>query len=184
VPGSRVPRLDAALAYRNDEITHKFTSRFAVSDSDAEELFTETKRMLWVSVRMEQRQRRPFTVEPALRILDEMWHTFVLFTREYHAYCRRVFGRFLHHAPRTMADDRRERSEQEKSPAAFVRRQAKAKAAQLQFIRDVAGEETLLKWYVELPLRYDGEFFRSRSIPISMSYQPPKALVKLVKRRR
>jgi hypothetical protein len=172
-----------ALGYTNEEITHKFTSHWRVSGNEADELFTETKRMLWVMAGMTRRRQR-FTVDVPLRILDEMWHTFVLFTREYHAYCQRVFGRYIHHTPRTMADTRRERSERAASPAAFIRRQVAARETQWRFIRDAAGEETLLKWYVELPLRYDARFFRSRSIPLPMTYRPPASLVKLVKRRR
>lgn len=33
------------------------------------------------------------------RAVDEAWHEFILFTRQYDQYCRRVFGRFLHHVP-------------------------------------------------------------------------------------
>lgn len=31
--------------------------------------------------------------------VDEVWHTFMLFTREYAEFCRRVAGGFLHHSP-------------------------------------------------------------------------------------
>lgn len=30
---------------------------------------------------------------------DDAWHEFILFTRQYDKYCRRAFGRFLHHTP-------------------------------------------------------------------------------------
>lgn len=30
---------------------------------------------------------------------DELWHNFILHTREYDAFCRKAFGRFLHHRP-------------------------------------------------------------------------------------
>jgi len=33
------------------------------------------------------------------RLVDAGWHTFVLFTRDYTAFCDRVAGRFLHHEP-------------------------------------------------------------------------------------
>jgi hypothetical protein len=33
--------------------------------------------------------------------IDEAWHTFLLFTREYDAFCRYHFGVFIHHAPVT-----------------------------------------------------------------------------------
>src|SRR4051812_27533059 len=31
--------------------------------------------------------------------VDKMWHTFILFTREYSAFCHSKFGRFIHHVP-------------------------------------------------------------------------------------
>lgn len=31
--------------------------------------------------------------------IDEVWHTFILFTREYSEFCHRAFGYYLHHQP-------------------------------------------------------------------------------------
>lgn len=31
--------------------------------------------------------------------IDEVWHTHLLFTRNYSQFCERVFGEFLHHEP-------------------------------------------------------------------------------------
>lgn len=31
--------------------------------------------------------------------IDELWHTFVIFTREYSRFCDQVAGRFMHHVP-------------------------------------------------------------------------------------
>lgn len=33
------------------------------------------------------------------QVVDEAWHAFILDTREYEAFCRAAFGRFLHHVP-------------------------------------------------------------------------------------
>lgn len=30
---------------------------------------------------------------------DDLWHEFILYTRNYEQFCRRAFGRFLHHTP-------------------------------------------------------------------------------------
>jgi hypothetical protein len=30
---------------------------------------------------------------------DDLWHEFILFTRDYETFCRTAFGRFLHHTP-------------------------------------------------------------------------------------
>lgn len=31
--------------------------------------------------------------------VDDAWHEFILFTRQYDSFCRHAFGRFLHHTP-------------------------------------------------------------------------------------
>jgi hypothetical protein len=33
------------------------------------------------------------------QVVDDLWHEFILYTRNYQAFCRRAFGRFLHHTP-------------------------------------------------------------------------------------
>lgn len=32
--------------------------------------------------------------------VDNLWHTFLLFTKEYQAFCNDMFGKFIHHVPR------------------------------------------------------------------------------------
>lgn len=33
--------------------------------------------------------------------VDDVWHSFILFTEEYTKFCQGVFGRYIHHAPNT-----------------------------------------------------------------------------------
>ncbi len=33
--------------------------------------------------------------------IDEIWHTFLMFTRDYAEFCQQVAGRFIHHVPET-----------------------------------------------------------------------------------
>jgi hypothetical protein len=33
------------------------------------------------------------------QVADDLWHEFILHTRTYDAFCRKAFGRFLHHTP-------------------------------------------------------------------------------------
>jgi hypothetical protein len=33
------------------------------------------------------------------RIADDLWHEFILYTRDYQRFCRRAFGTFMHHTP-------------------------------------------------------------------------------------
>lgn len=38
--------------------------------------------------------------------VDKLWHTFLMFTQQYAAFCQSVAGRFLHHVPSTETDKR------------------------------------------------------------------------------
>ncbi len=42
--------------------------------------------------------RRQFVSMPS-QITDDLWHEFILYTRNYQDFCRRAFGRFMHHTP-------------------------------------------------------------------------------------
>jgi hypothetical protein len=33
--------------------------------------------------------------------VDEIWHSFILFTEEYTRFCNSIFGKYIHHAPNT-----------------------------------------------------------------------------------
>ncbi len=33
------------------------------------------------------------------RVVDDLWHAFILHTRHYQAFCTKAFGRFMHHTP-------------------------------------------------------------------------------------
>jgi len=33
------------------------------------------------------------------QVVDDLWHEFILFTRDYQAFCKAAFGNFLHHTP-------------------------------------------------------------------------------------
>lgn len=33
--------------------------------------------------------------------VDEVWHQFILFTKQYHTFCEKFFGDYIHHVPNT-----------------------------------------------------------------------------------
>jgi hypothetical protein len=41
---------------------------------------------------------RKFVSMPS-QVTDDLWHEFILYTRNYNEFCRRAFGRFMHHTP-------------------------------------------------------------------------------------
>ena len=69
-----------------------------------------------------------------------MWHTFLLFTRDYADFCARYFGFFLHHAP---ADE-----DEDVAPVDDDTYRATLER-QYAFVCDVLGPDTLTAWYDE-----------------------------------
>lgn len=141
-------QLTDILNYRNPDVICRFTDLIDVSEAEAEILFSETLKFLYIS------QQPGIFIPDELLILDEMWHNFILFTRDYEAFCQQHFGRFVHHQPASKA-------EKMAYKAAHV---ANKDAARLEFnqkletmmsaVYDHLGEDTVIKWFSVYPEVY------------------------------
>ena len=103
-----LPDLEALKAHREPSVLRKFQRDFPTDAAHAERYFVELMKYLWLA----QKQRVDQEEHPddeSLRFLlaiyddmipvDNMWHCFILSTREYENFCNRFFGRFMHHLP-------------------------------------------------------------------------------------
>jgi hypothetical protein len=54
-------------------------------------------RQFFVAYLMSKKKR----VSMPSQVVDDLWHEFILYTREYDAFCQKAFGQFLHHSPAT-----------------------------------------------------------------------------------
>ena len=70
----------------------RFCKEYQVSKTEALERFEETKKFLVLSA------ANPGVSYSPSKIVDEMWHSFILNTRDYLAFCRQL-GCFMHHIP-------------------------------------------------------------------------------------
>jgi hypothetical protein len=87
---------EEALAFRAPYLIDKIIEEgLAATVEEAEAIFLEVKRYIVMTHACVPRWG---ITANACRI-DEVWHNFVLFTRQYEAYCQKYFGRFMHHAP-------------------------------------------------------------------------------------
>jgi hypothetical protein len=162
--------LARALRYRNRDVVEKFADRFQVPDREAQAIFDDTKRWLWLC---SLPGRPKLLITPPLLVIDEMWHTFVLFSAAYADYCESTFGRLLHHVPTSRRDRLRAARLLERDPERVARQRRKQAERQYRFIADKLGDEALVRWYAEYPLRYDAAFFRR--FGIEGHDLPPKA---------
>ena len=88
--GHRSPRGEPT--YRNSAVIDRLMREEGVDQATAEQWFAEMLRFLDLCAESE-------TMLSPSKNVDKAWHAFILNTRDYEAYCRERFGRFLHHDP-------------------------------------------------------------------------------------
>jgi hypothetical protein len=154
----RLCTLERALEYRNDQILYKFMERWAVSFEEASELFEETKKWLWAQVVARHREHAPpMAMTESIAIIDEMLHSFILFTREYTRYCLDTYGVYLHHAPMTKRQKDARAEAGRKEPDRMLAEEGEFLSKMYTFVYEVLGEATLTRWYGEYPKKYSGQ---------------------------
>lgn len=89
-------RLRFIEAYRVPDAIMK---RFAATRAELDE---GQKRMVQQGLmqyfRICQLAKGKFVSMPS-QVVDDLWHEFILFTRNYENFCQKAFGRYLHHTP-------------------------------------------------------------------------------------
>lgn len=158
----KVCTLKEALNYQNEWIIYKFLESWDVSFEEAEGLFKEVLKWMWINAlskeERESGQDAPFLfIGGGMAFLDEMWHCFILFTHDYHAYCSEKFGFYLHHSPTTKAEKDKLKKELEENPEAVRVRTEQELETQYNYIFDKLGEGTLVTWYSDYTDRYTRE---------------------------
>lgn len=155
-PPTMKSSLEEVLQYRNDAVVYRFIETWELSFEDAQDLFRETLRWLWLSAygTIHQTEVRELAISQSLKLLDEMWHTFILFTLDYQDFCERYFGFFLHHKPTSKEEYEAQITTYERDPAQYLAQQKERFRAQYALIYDVLGVETLVKWYSTYLERY------------------------------
>src|SRR5690349_14913902 len=97
--------LEKVLEYRNENVISSFLDSFDISEDEALDIFVEMLRFLWFSNISDGKEF--VTIDHPLIILDEMWHQFILTTKDYNKFCKEYFGKYIHHSPTTKADKAR-----------------------------------------------------------------------------
>lgn len=154
------PSLERVLRYQNEDVVSRFAEDHELSLPEAEEIFTETKRWLWLCAK---RKRAVDNGEAlALRIplfneayaIDQMWHTFLLFSEDYAAFCADHFGFFVHHHPKRRAERLAWQARIAHDPAGATKERRESLRAIYEHLFDELGEEVLLRWCEEFPARF------------------------------
>lgn len=80
------------IASRYDDVVHRIAREHRIRRATARRWFEEMVRFLDLC------HASPGALSPSKKV-DKAWHEFIMFTREYAAFCEGRYGRFIHHDP-------------------------------------------------------------------------------------
>lgn len=141
-----VPVLAQLLNYQNKNVLERYAMDYPNNRFTAKEAFEELMKFIWLSLKHKseklcapQNAQLDFVcgMHSEMGDIDDMWHTFLLFTKEYALFCKEYLGVFFHHSP-TSNEEKMAMTQQD-----FARDCSKF----LSFVYDHLGEETVRKWF-------------------------------------
>lgn len=156
---SQLDRVEELHCEDEIQIIEAFMERYEVSKSEAEEIFTETKKWLWLASKNNDHEEVLFIDRP-LVIIDEMWHNFILHTRQYYNFCIKNFKKLIHHSPTPVREKRKLEEQMLNHPTSIIKEHEEKVKKQYSLIYDNLGPETLLKWYDTMAQKYTPEYIQ------------------------
>lgn len=91
------PDLTAILNYKNEQVVAHFCQFHPeYSIQEGNELFTDLLAWMWLNRKRLSMGKSTYLFGPLL-IIDQLWHSFILHTRDYHTFSNHYFGDYFHH---------------------------------------------------------------------------------------
>ena len=90
--------IETAMSFPMDDLLRKYCMEHSLPIETAHEHEREIKRFLALSV------INSSTKYVMSGPMDELWHSFILFTKKYHEFCYLVAGHYIHHVPSVPSD--------------------------------------------------------------------------------
>lgn len=139
--------LNEILAYEHPAVVNRFKKEYPQLANEAEMIFQDLLRFFWASEKHHQEQvDRPededlkftFIMDEAMKPIDQIWHIFLLYTKDYMDFCERYFKQYIHHLPDIVPDMPQDELAFEQNLRRF-----------LSFCYDHLGEGTVIRWFRE-----------------------------------
>lgn len=105
--------LNHVLGYKNPNVIKKHASENGLPYEEAEKHFEECIKFLYICTLTDQ------SLSPS-KDLDKIWHTFILFTKDYQLFCHNYLGKFIHHVPDAEVTEESKTKNQEAFNYAFI----------------------------------------------------------------
>lgn len=156
---------DSLMNYENESLLIKFRKNWSVTEEEAKDIFRETKKFLYLCA-YGQTNCINIEVHSSLQIIDEMWHSFILFTDDYHSFCENNFGAYLHHFPFTRNSLKEKIKYISLKNSSFQKEKTAVFRSQIELIEKLFGSETVVKWYLDYADIYSFDCLNSLRKPL------------------
>jgi hypothetical protein len=139
--------LNEVIAYKNPAVVRRFSKEFPLYANSAEEIFEDLMRFFWASFKHAQDKKNnpsneefkfTYIMDEEMRSIDQMWHIFLLYTKDYMNFCQDYFGEYIHHLPDLV-------DKMDDNVSVFQNNLEKF----LSYTYDLLGEATIRRWYAE-----------------------------------
>ncbi|WP_435255357.1 hypothetical protein [Tenacibaculum sp. A30] len=144
----KISPLEEVLKYENKNVIDRFMNYFSTSKDEANIIFNETKKWLWLCAKSFE-DKTSIYINNDLLIIDEMWHTFIIFTLDYELFCKKYFNTLIHHVPTVKNEIPENFSKKEK--ILFLKNR---EDQFFNYVYDNLGNETTNLWFLEIPQKY------------------------------
>ncbi len=97
-----IKSLEEILYYKNKNVTQRFCQIRPDAKEEVDLIFDDLKRFLWLVATFEERKQKgeqtpDISFSISMIIMDDMWHAFILWTKQYNEFCQQYLGDFVHH---------------------------------------------------------------------------------------
>lgn len=146
---SLLPTLDEVLTYKNDNLIKRYQKDFPDNALSAKDALSNVIKYLWLGQKLLTDQENltsinelnfQFYLQYEMKEIDDMWHTFLLFTIDYREFCYQYFGYYIDHVPTVETDEATQNIKHETNPDEEMQKW-------LSYVYDNLGEDTLKMWF-------------------------------------
>ena len=139
--------LEEILAFRHPGVENRFCLFFKKTPEEAKETFSDLMRFFWASEKHEQDKMISnssdldfvFIMDEAMRPIDDIWHIFLLYTKDYMDFCDQYFGQYIHHLPDIVPNMEQDTQKFEENLEKFI-----------NYNYDLLGQQTIERWFGEV----------------------------------
>lgn len=123
------------LLYKNKDVILRYCKEYNKNEEFANDVFLNLMKWFYVANKCRE-ENFSAHISGSLLEIDNMWHTFIIFTKDYANFCQTYFKKFIHHIPNTSIDNKKIDSDKKSELKRY-----------LEILVAEFGEETLNLWY-------------------------------------